>query len=146
MATAFEPCANLPAMQTVLGECFDRSRGPLQPEQTALRQALSCYYSGNFVTGFRHGYVRESRALRHKAALPVACRPDLNRATAPSPFRTLTEVPTMQPIASTLDPHSIKPALVGLVMTLAMLSSQLRRSPRASTRSTPRSRTSTRSW
>ena len=56
-ATAFDPCRNLRAMQAVLGECFDRSAPAAQP-QTALRQALSCYYSGNFVTGFRHGYVQ----------------------------------------------------------------------------------------
>ena len=56
-ATAFDPCENLRAMQTVLGECFDRSAPAAQP-QTALRRALSCYYSGNFVTGFRHGYVQ----------------------------------------------------------------------------------------
>ena len=56
-ATAFDPCENLRAMQAVLGECFDRV-GPSAEPQTALRQALSCYYSGNFVTGFRHGYVQ----------------------------------------------------------------------------------------
>ncbi len=56
-ATAFDPCQNLRAMQAVLGECFERS-GPGVEPQTALRQALSCYYSGNFVTGFRHGYVQ----------------------------------------------------------------------------------------
>jgi type IV secretion system protein VirB1 len=56
-ATAFDPCENLRAMQAVLGECLDRSALPEQP-QAALRQALSCYYSGNFVTGFRHGYVQ----------------------------------------------------------------------------------------
>jgi type IV secretion system protein VirB1 len=56
-ATAFDPCQNLRAMQAVLGECFDRSGPGLEP-QIALRQALSCYYSGNFVTGFRHGYVQ----------------------------------------------------------------------------------------
>ncbi len=56
-ATAFEPCQNLRAMQAVLGECYERS-GPGVEPQTALRQALSCYYSGNFVTGFRHGYVQ----------------------------------------------------------------------------------------
>jgi type IV secretion system protein VirB1 len=56
-ATAFDPCGNLRAMQAVLGECFDRS-APDRSDQTALRQALSCYYSGNFVTGFRHGYVQ----------------------------------------------------------------------------------------
>ncbi len=57
VSTAFDPCQNLRAMQAVLAECFERSAPAAQP-QTALRQALSCYYSGNFVTGFRHGYVR----------------------------------------------------------------------------------------
>ena len=56
-ATAFDPCQNLRAMQAVLGECFERSLSRAPP-QAALRQALSCYYSGNFVTGFRHGYVQ----------------------------------------------------------------------------------------
>ena len=46
----FEPCKNLKAGPTILAECFDRaSREP----QDALQQALSCYYSGNFITGFR---------------------------------------------------------------------------------------------
>ena len=59
--SAFEPCGNLAAMQTVLAECFDRaSRSAAKAvDQLALRQALSCYYSGNFATGFRHGYVRK---------------------------------------------------------------------------------------
>ncbi len=61
--TAFEPCDNLRAMQSVLGECFERSAQAAHP-QAALRQALSCYYSGNFATGFRHGYVqRVARAV-----------------------------------------------------------------------------------
>ena len=55
-SAAFDPCENLRAMQTVLSECFTRSASKAAP-QTAIRQALSCYYSGNFVTGFRHGYV-----------------------------------------------------------------------------------------
>ena len=69
-ASAFDPCENLRAMQVVLTECFDRS-APDRPDQAALRQALSCYYSGNFVTGFRHGYVqRVARAVppRHAAS------------------------------------------------------------------------------
>jgi type IV secretion system protein VirB1 len=57
VTTAFEPCQNLRAMQTVLADCFDRSAANASP-QKALRQALSCYYSGNFVTGFKHGYVQ----------------------------------------------------------------------------------------
>jgi type IV secretion system protein VirB1 len=51
---AFDPCRSLQAMQQVLGECFDRA-GP--PGQQALHRALSCYYSGNFRTGFEQGYV-----------------------------------------------------------------------------------------
>lgn len=54
--SALEPCASLTAMQTVLRECYgSASAGSTQ--QVALRRALSCYYSGNFTTGLRHGYV-----------------------------------------------------------------------------------------
>lgn len=58
--TAFEPCINLAAMQAVLTECFERAQrksNRTSGDQAALRAALSCYYSGNFTTGFRHGYV-----------------------------------------------------------------------------------------
>ena len=69
--TAFEPCANLAAMQTVLAHCFDRAR-VVTPrtgsDQPVLRKALSCYYSGNFSSGLQLGYVRRvaiaSSALR----------------------------------------------------------------------------------
>jgi len=57
-ASALEPCQNLRAMQTVLTECLARA-GPDTLPQAALRQALSCYYSGSPVTGFRHGYVQK---------------------------------------------------------------------------------------
>lgn len=61
--TVFNPCTNLGAMQTLLTECYERAaqnRAAMPPPdpQRTLRQALSCYYSGNFVTGFEHGYVR----------------------------------------------------------------------------------------
>ena len=67
--SAFDPCENLRAMQTVLAECFERSSLKALP-QPALRQALSCYYSGNFVTGIRHGYVQR---IAH--AVPQERRP-----------------------------------------------------------------------
>lgn len=54
--SAFDPCRNLAAMQVVLTECLARHRA--DAPQPALRKALSCYYSGNAVTGFRDGYVR----------------------------------------------------------------------------------------
>ncbi len=56
--SAFDPCANLAAMQVVLTDCYDRATRQGTAPQRALRKALSCYYSGNFVTGFEHGYVR----------------------------------------------------------------------------------------
>jgi type IV secretion system protein VirB1 len=63
---AFEPCVNLRAMQTVLGECYDRAAGVWASQ--VLRRALSCYYSGNFKIGFEHGYVRRVvDAMRIKA-------------------------------------------------------------------------------
>ncbi len=79
---AFEPCTNLRAMQTLLGDCYARSPaagsdGPARDQQR-LRQALSCYYSGNFVTGFRHGYVQ--RVLDAARRLPASMSP-------PSPSR-----------------------------------------------------------
>jgi len=84
--SAFEPCTNLTAMQSVLAECFGRARAPAATataattpatsppvDQAALRQALSCYYSGNFATGFRHGYVRRVVAAAGTSSL-VASR------------------------------------------------------------------------
>jgi type IV secretion system protein VirB1 len=56
--TAFEPCSNLTAMQAVLTDCYTRAAKRTELPQRALRKALSCYYSGNFLTGFEHGYVR----------------------------------------------------------------------------------------
>ncbi len=53
---AFDACRNLGAMQTILSECFERAAADLPPQQR-LRRALSCYYSGNFSTGFGDGYV-----------------------------------------------------------------------------------------
>lgn len=49
---AFESCANLIAGSQILAECYRRSGGDWG-------KSFSCYYSGNFTTGFRHGYVQK---------------------------------------------------------------------------------------
>ena len=49
---AFETCPNLQAGSRILAECYGRSGGDWG-------KSFSCYYSGNFVTGFRHGYVQK---------------------------------------------------------------------------------------
>ncbi len=87
LRTAFEPCANLTAMQRVLIGCLDHARvGATHPaqEQAALRQALSCYYSGNFTTGFRHGYVEQVvRAATRQAAVIGPGQPGSPSTTVP---------------------------------------------------------------
>jgi type IV secretion system protein VirB1 len=72
--SAFDPCENLRAMQTVLVECVERSvrQAPLPK---ALGRALSCYYSGNFVTGFDHGYVDRVMLAARRKPTPVSQAP-----------------------------------------------------------------------
>lgn len=56
---AFDPCMNLRAGAAILGECFDRALVRHRDDQQgAARSALSCYYSGNFITGYKQGYVQ----------------------------------------------------------------------------------------
>lgn len=49
---AFQQCPNLQAGSRILAECHSRSKGDWG-------KAFSCYYSGNFTTGYRHGYVQK---------------------------------------------------------------------------------------
>jgi type IV secretion system protein VirB1 len=49
---AFDACANLSAGSKILAECYRRAGGDWG-------KSFSCYYSGNFSTGFRHGYVQK---------------------------------------------------------------------------------------
>jgi type IV secretion system protein VirB1 len=76
---AFEVCPNLQAGSRILAECYGRSGGDWG-------KSFSCYYSGNFVTGYRHGYVQKiyasmrqtapgSASAPRGAAIPVVSRP-----------------------------------------------------------------------
>jgi len=51
-ARAFDGCANLQAGSRILSDCHARAKGDWG-------SAFSCYYSGNFTTGFAHGYVQK---------------------------------------------------------------------------------------
>jgi len=53
---AFDGCTNLRVGASILSHCLDRSGQDWG-------RAFSCYYSGNFVTGFRTGYVQKVLAL-----------------------------------------------------------------------------------
>lgn len=58
---AFQACPNLRAGSRILAECHGRSGGDWG-------RAFSCYYSGNFVTGYRHGYVQKVFASMQRGA------------------------------------------------------------------------------
>jgi type IV secretion system protein VirB1 len=60
-AQAFDPCRNLRAGSRILAECAARAGQDWG-------RALSCYYSGDFGTGFRHGYVQKVFASMRAAA------------------------------------------------------------------------------
>ena len=52
---AFGACANVLAGSRILADCYKRSLSDWP-------KAFSCYYSGNFETGFKHGYVQKVMA------------------------------------------------------------------------------------
>lgn len=67
---AFDSCANLSAGSHILADCYASAHGDWG-------KAFSCYYSGNFTTGFRDGYVQKvyasinQEATRHSELPPV---------------------------------------------------------------------------
>ncbi len=66
-ASAFQACPNLKAGSRILRECYDRAQD--------WGKAFSCYYSGNFVTGFDHGYVQKIFASIRRAQYAVQDAP-----------------------------------------------------------------------
>lgn len=51
--TAFDSCMSIRAGGTILARCFASAKRKFPNDQKALRAAFSCYYSGNFLRGFR---------------------------------------------------------------------------------------------
>lgn len=94
---AFGSCDNLRAGSRILQECYQRAGD--------WGKAFSCYYSGNFTTGFRHGYVQKVMAHMQPVAaaqampIPVVGRPKpaaVKRATAEPPHAS--PLPTSSPV------------------------------------------------
>ena len=68
-SVAFDRCSNLTAGAKIFLECHNRSGDDY-------RKAISCYYSGNFTTGFLHGYVQKVTAHMQRSAATTS--PDLS--------------------------------------------------------------------
>lgn len=104
---AFDTCPNLQAGSRILAECFSRSGNDWG-------KAFSCYYSGNFVTGYRHGYVQKVVASWQQAAAssgssPIAVIP----AAAASPRVPLKSSPSADPLVSRRIAEAAMPAAAG---------------------------------
>ena len=65
---ALDACTNLKAASVILSDCYTQAKRQGGSEKQSLNDALSCYYSGNFKTGYRHGYV--AKVQKH-AQVPV---------------------------------------------------------------------------
>ncbi len=97
--TVLEPCRNLKAGGTILKDCFLRARKLMGDEQSALRAAFSCYYSGNFTRGFRAdkvgqpSYVKKVVGNANSQAPPIPVVPAIQpqKADGMVPVRAATK-------------------------------------------------------
>ncbi|WP_082746887.1 lytic transglycosylase domain-containing protein [Burkholderia sp. MSMB1826] len=90
-SNVFDVCQNLAAGATILSKCFARARVVYADPQQALRAALSCYESGDFITGFRTGYVQR-----------VVTTANAIQAIVPAPTSEAKPIPVIpvRPVAS----------------------------------------------
>lgn len=52
-----DPCLNLKVSSAILSKCYESAAVKFSSQSDALSAALSCYYSGNYETGKKEGYV-----------------------------------------------------------------------------------------
>ncbi|KVU84280.1 hypothetical protein WK76_24960 [Burkholderia ubonensis] len=92
--SAFDVCRNLHAGADILSRCYASAVARRNQPQIALRDGLSCYYSGNFATGYRAGYVQ--RVVMNAAQLDagaVVPAIDADQAVSVRPAAKSSEKP-----------------------------------------------------
>ncbi|WP_081074320.1 lytic transglycosylase domain-containing protein [Burkholderia multivorans] len=100
-ATAFDVCRNVQAGADILARCYARAVSRGHPGQVALRDGLSCYYSGNFQTGYRTGYVQ-------RVVMSVAQAPAPSRLPAVPAIEARDVIPVI-PTGEGADSHAGRP-------------------------------------
>lgn len=90
---AFDLCTNLAAGASILASCYASAGGNWG-------KAFSCYYSGDFVTGFRNGYVQKIFDSINRGQA-VAQAPS---ATSAIPLRAVSPPLPATPSVATLPP------------------------------------------
>ena len=99
--TAFDLCANLQAGAQILRDCYARAATTMGVGNSALRAAISCYYSGNFTRGFKPDYGRSSYVQRVLA----------NALPADSPVDVVPAIPVAMDRPPAGGPAHIKPVV-----------------------------------
>ena len=74
LTTAFDPCPTSPRCRRCCASATSARGSEGTSGQISLRRALSCYYSGNFSTGLRDGYVRRVVDAARFRSRPSALR------------------------------------------------------------------------
>lgn len=105
--SVFEPCQNIRAAAAIYKACYDRALSEYQNPTIAQSAAYSCYYSNNFVTGFKPevpgqpSYVQKvlnsAAELEGKAvavAQPIAFIPNKPGGQASKPATATVEKPS----------------------------------------------------
>lgn len=99
---AFQACPNVKAGSRILRECYNRAKD--------WGKSFSCYYSGNFITGYKHGYVQKifSSMGYRKKVLPQNAIPVINNAarTLPPMTQMTAQQPNRQILTAITNSHS----------------------------------------
>ena len=101
---AFDVCANLAAGARILAGCRASAWGDWS-------KAFSCYYSGNFVTGFRHGYVQKVYDAIGRGMAP---EPDRSAMRAAPLNASAGSAPVVPPARSQPGAPPVRPAAEGV--------------------------------
>jgi len=96
---AFDACTNLRIGSKILEDCYTRA-AKTRNSQEALQAAFSCYFSGNFKTGFRAGatgkpsYVQQVMASADKPTKAIQVVPAIKPGkTKPAPPTSTASAP-----------------------------------------------------
>ncbi len=111
LKAAFDPCTNLRTGAAILTNCYERALRRGRSEQAALRDSFSCYYSNNFTTGYKQGYVQRIVNAKAPKSAPILKVPALTvsgetaRATQPAAAATPLAVPVPPDNVPTAEPE-----------------------------------------
>ena len=107
---AFDPCKNLKAAGTIFNNSFQVAIQQY-PEDQALQVALSAYNTGNFLQGFRNGYVgKVLRNMPDKASIvenaPATVQPIplVNASHKPTIAEVIRPKPAMVTVEKPIEP------------------------------------------